>query len=59
MIDKVLLLFVIRDHIGVTPLENLAATLTQDLVAMWNNSNIPPELSHLQFQDFFDIGSIP
>lgn len=52
---KVLLLFVIRDHIGVTPLENLAATLTQDLVAMWDSLNIPPELSHLQFQDFFDI----
>ncbi|CUM53402.1 Protein SEY1 [Debaryomyces fabryi] len=52
---KVLLLFVIRDHIGVTPLENLAATLTQDLMAMWDSLNIPPELSHLQFQDFFDI----
>lgn len=52
---KVLLLFVIRDHIGVTPLENLAATLTQDLVKMWESLNIPAELSHLQFQDFFDI----
>lgn len=52
---KVLLLFVIRDHIGVTPLENLANTLTQDLMKMWDSLSIPPELSHLKFLDFFDI----
>lgn len=52
---KVLLLFVIRDHIGVTPKDNLAQTITQDLVAMWSSLNKPPELSHLRFEDFFDI----
>lgn len=52
---KVLLLFVIRDHIGVTSLSSLSATLTQDLLKMWEGLNIPPELSHLKFSDFFDV----
>ncbi|CAI5757497.1 unnamed protein product [Candida verbasci] len=52
---KVLLLFVIRDHIGVTPIESLAQTLKADLVNMWNNLAKPNELAHLQFDDFFDI----
>lgn len=52
---KVLLLFVIRDHIGVTPKENLAATLTQDMVAMWDSLSKPADVAHLQFADFFDI----
>lgn len=52
---KVLLLFVIRDHIGVTPKENLASTVTQDLINMWDNLNKPNELSHMKFEDFFDI----
>lgn len=34
--DKALLLFVIRDHVGATPLANLAATLKQDLNRIWD-----------------------
>ena len=34
--DKALLLFVIRDHIGATPLANLAATLKQDIHRLWD-----------------------
>ena len=52
---KVLLLFVIRDHIGTTSKESLAATVTQDLIKMWDSLNKPQELAHLQFSDFFDI----
>lgn len=52
---KVLLLFVIRDYVGVTPLDNLASTLTEDLLNMWNSLSIPPELSHVKFEDFFDV----
>lgn len=53
---KVLLLFVIRDHVGVTPLANLAETLTQDMNKLWESLNKAPELSHFRFEDFFDLG---
>ena len=33
--EKTLLLFVIRDHVGATPLANLEATLTQDMERIW------------------------
>lgn len=52
---KVLLLFVIRDHVGITPLQALADTLTSDLITMWDNLNKPAELAHFKFDDFFDI----
>lgn len=52
---KVLLLFVIRDHLGVTPLDNLANTITQDLQKMWDDLNKPQELSHLEFDQLFDL----
>lgn len=52
---KVLLLFVIRDHLGVTPKEALAETITDDLLKMWDSLTKPSELSHFKFNDFFDI----
>ena len=52
---KVLLLFVIRDHLGVTPLDNLANTITQDLQKMWDDLNKPQELIHLEFDQLFDL----
>lgn len=52
---KVLLLFVIRDHIGVTPQESLLATITQDLHRVWDTLNKPEETAHLTFGDFFDV----
>jgi hypothetical protein len=52
---KVLLLFVIRDHVGVTPLTALSETLTQDLNKMWDTLNKPADLAHFKFDDFFDV----
>ncbi|GBL47982.1 hypothetical_protein [Candidozyma auris] len=52
---KVLLLFVIRDHLGVTPVESLARTIEQDLLKIWDNLNKPADVSHLNFDDFFDL----
>lgn len=34
--EKTLLFFVIRDHVGSTPLENLAKTLQSDLEKIWD-----------------------
>lgn len=52
---KVLLLFVIRDHLGVTPQASLAATITQDLLKIWDGLSKPAEVAHLAFRDFFDL----
>ncbi|KAH3677221.1 hypothetical protein WICMUC_001802 [Wickerhamomyces mucosus] len=53
---KVLLLFVIRDHIGNTPLENLADTLTQDLTKMWENITKPKNVDeNVKLTDYFDL----
>lgn len=52
---KVLLLIVIRDHVGATPVESLAETITQDLKKIWDSLLKPSELSHLKFEDFFDL----
>lgn len=34
--QKTMLLFVIRDHVGATPLANLSATLTADMNKIWD-----------------------
>lgn len=52
---KVLLLFVIRDHLGVTLLDSLSTTITQDLLKIWDNLNKPADVAHLAFGDFFDL----
>ena len=52
---KVLLLVVIRDHVGNTPVENLASTITIDLKKMWDSLLKPTELKELAFEDFFDL----
>ncbi|KAJ8099869.1 RHD3/Sey1 [Lipomyces tetrasporus] len=53
--NKSLLLFVIRDHIGVTPLENLAATLTADLERIWESLIKPDPLSNSKITNFFSL----
>ena len=53
--DKTLLLFVIRDHIGVTPLENLSATIMADLTKIWHSLSKPEGLEASQITDFFDF----
>ncbi|KAH0589536.1 Protein SEY1 [Termitomyces sp. J132] len=52
---RTLLLFVIRDHIGVTPLNNLQATLTADLTRIWESLAKPAELKDRQLSDYFDL----
>lgn len=53
--QKTLLLFVIRDHIGTTPLANLADTLTTDLNRIWESLSKPEELRDRKLSDYFDL----
>ncbi|CDK26301.1 unnamed protein product [Kuraishia capsulata CBS 1993] len=52
---KSLILFVIRDHVGNTPLENLAGTLTADLEKIWDQLSKPAGAETLKLNDFFDL----
>ncbi|XP_006460749.1 hypothetical protein AGABI2DRAFT_192353 [Agaricus bisporus var. bisporus H97] len=52
---RTLLLFVIRDHIGSTPLANLQATITTDLSRLWEGLSKPAELKDQQLSDYFDL----
>ncbi|KZW00220.1 root hair defective 3 GTP-binding protein [Exidia glandulosa HHB12029] len=53
--QRTLLLFVIRDHVGQTPLANLQATLTSDLLKIWDSIAKPEDLAHAQLTDYFDM----
>ncbi|WFD37561.1 Dynamin-like GTPase that mediates homotypic ER fusion [Malassezia japonica] len=53
--DKTLLLFVIRDFIGATPLENLQATVLADLDRIWASLSKPANLAEAKLSDFFDV----
>ncbi len=50
-----LLFFVIRDHLGTTPLQNLRNTLVQDLTRIWSGLNKPPGLEKSKIEDYFDF----
>ena len=50
-----LLFFVIRDHLGTTPLANLRNTLIQDLSRIWSGLNKPPGLEKSKIDDYFDF----
>ncbi|KAF3919864.1 hypothetical protein ABW21_db0200677 [Orbilia brochopaga] len=50
-----LLFFVIRDHIGQTPLQTLQADLMADLNNLWRGLSKPPGLESSQISDFFDF----
>ncbi|KAG9316752.1 protein SEY1 [Chiua virens] len=54
--SRTLLLFVIRDHLGVTPLSNLQNTLTADLMRIWDSLSKPAGLAEAQLSDYFDLG---
>ncbi|QDS76729.1 Protein sey1 [Venturia effusa] len=54
-IPRSLLFFVIRDHIGSTPLENLRATLMADLERIWDSLSKPKGLEKSKIQDYFDF----
>lgn len=51
-----LLFFVIRDHLGTTPLANLRNTLVQDLTKIWSSISKPPGLESSRIDDYFDFG---
>ncbi|POR32296.1 Protein SEY1 [Tolypocladium paradoxum] len=51
-----LLFFVIRDHLGTTPLSNLRTTLIQDLVKIWSTISKPQGLENSRIEDYFDFG---
>ncbi|KAK7752361.1 Dynamin-like GTPase that mediates homotypic ER fusion [Diatrype stigma] len=50
-----LLFFVIRDHIGHTPLSNLRNTLVQDLTKIWSSISKPQGLENSRIEDNFDF----
>ena len=50
-----MLLFVIRDYIGTTPLSNLVETLKTDLTNIWSSLSKPPGLETCLIQDYFDF----
>ncbi|EJT97474.1 root hair defective 3 GTP-binding protein [Dacryopinax primogenitus] len=53
--QKTLLLFVIRDHVGATPLTNLSATLTADIERIWASVSKPEGLESRLLTDYFDL----
>jgi hypothetical protein len=53
--QRTLLLFVIRDHIGTTPLQNLQSTLTQELYCIWESLSKPVGLANAKLVDYFDL----
>lgn len=50
-----LLFFVIRDHIGNTPLANLKNTLLQDMSRIWSTLSKPKGLENSKIEDYFDF----
>lgn len=53
--ERSLLLFVIRDHIGVTPMDNLQQTIEADLGKIWISLIKPPGTEHTSISDYFDL----
>jgi hypothetical protein len=49
------ILFVIRDHIGTTPLANLQATVVADLKRIWESLSKPPPAANTNLDDYFDL----
>ncbi|KAK4631177.1 hypothetical protein CLAFUW4_03379 [Fulvia fulva] len=57
-VARTLLFFVIRDHLGTTPLENLKNTLVQDLSRIWASLSKPPGLEKSKIEDYFDFAFV-
>lgn len=53
--EKCLLLFVIRDFTGLTPLSNLGNSLQSDMDKIWADLNKPEECADSKLEDFFDL----
>ncbi|ORY84224.1 protein SEY1 [Protomyces lactucae-debilis] len=50
-----LLLFVLRDHLGTTPLDSLANTIKADLSKMWDALAKPEGTEQTVISDYFDL----
>ena len=50
-----LLFFVIRDHLGTTPLSNLRNTLATDLTRIWASIDKPEGMERSKIDDYFDF----
>ncbi|KAL8748026.1 MAG: hypothetical protein Q9190_000176 [Brigantiaea leucoxantha] len=50
-----LLFFVIRDHLGTTPLANLRNTLIADLTRIWSGLSKPKGMENSKIEDYFDF----
>ena len=50
-----LLFFVIRDHLGTTPLANLRNTLAADLTKIWQGLSKPAGMESSKIEDYFDF----
>ncbi|KAF2156219.1 root hair defective 3 GTP-binding protein [Myriangium duriaei CBS 260.36] len=57
-VPRSLLFFVIRDHIGNTPLANLRQTLLADLSRIWSGLSKPPGLEQSKIEDYFDFAFV-
>ncbi|KAI9689340.1 MAG: Dynamin-like GTPase that mediates homotypic ER fusion [Bathelium mastoideum] len=57
-IPRSLLFFVIRDHLGTTPLSNLRQTLLSDLSRIWSSLSKPPGLENSNISDYFDFAFV-
>ncbi|KAI9893751.1 MAG: Dynamin-like GTPase that mediates homotypic ER fusion [Vezdaea aestivalis] len=53
-----LLLFVIRDHLGHTPLQNLRNTIVADLTNIWATLSKPKGLEKSTIEDYFDFAFV-
>ncbi|KGB78728.1 protein SEY1 [Cryptococcus deuterogattii 99/473] len=53
--EKTLILFVIRDHVGATPMSNLTDTLTQDMEKIWDSLSKPAHLEDAALSSYFDL----
>ena len=57
-VPRSLLFFVIRDHLGTTPLSNLKQTLLQDLSRIWASLSKPQGLENSRIEDYFDFAFV-
>ena len=57
-VPRSLLFFVIRDHLGTTPLSNLRQTLLADLSRIWSTLSKPPGLERSKIEDYFDFAFV-
>ncbi|KTW30242.1 hypothetical protein T552_00719 [Pneumocystis carinii B80] len=53
--ENSIILFVVRDYVGTTPLKNLSSILKSDLERIWNLLAKPEKLENSIINDFFDL----